>query len=320
MEFHSEEVDWEVGHARMCGTLLTPTASGPFPVVVMVAGSGPTDRDWNSPLLPGTNGSGRLIAEALAAQGFASLRYDKRGVGPHARENLHHFPGGASMVSHREDFAAAIEAVATRPRVRRDRVVGLGHSEGALHVLNYVRSDPLIRLHGVVLLAPPGRPVGMVARNQLARQAAPLPNGQRLLALYDEAVGRFLAGQPMNPDPALPDGVRQLLASLEAPLNLPFARELWSTDGALLLRLVRLPVLVMIGKKDIQVDWEDDGGPLAQAAALGSDVTLEFPPSANHMFKYEGRDRKDVTAADAAQGYNAPDAALDPTSLQTLVD
>jgi hypothetical protein len=84
----SSEVNWQLDSTTVYGTLVRPVGPGPFPAVVMVAGSGPTDRDWNSPLLPGTNGSARLLAEALARAGIASLRYDKRGSGPHARENV----------------------------------------------------------------------------------------------------------------------------------------------------------------------------------------------------------------------------------------
>src|SRR5215468_4318880 len=80
------EVTWQLDSTTMYGTLVRPAGGGPFPAVVMVAGSGPTDRDWNSPLLPGSNGSARLIADALSAAGIASLRYDKRASGPHVRE------------------------------------------------------------------------------------------------------------------------------------------------------------------------------------------------------------------------------------------
>ncbi len=74
----SIEVRWELDGITMEGTAVRPDGDGPFPAVVLVAGSGPTDRDWRSPLLPGTNGSGRLFAEAFADAGIASLRYDKR--------------------------------------------------------------------------------------------------------------------------------------------------------------------------------------------------------------------------------------------------
>jgi uncharacterized protein len=84
----SLEVTWPLGPTTVYGTVVMPEGAGPFPGVVLVAGSGPTDRDWNSPLLPGSNGSGRLLAEALGRAGFASLRYDKRASGPHVRETI----------------------------------------------------------------------------------------------------------------------------------------------------------------------------------------------------------------------------------------
>src|SRR5579872_2614298 len=100
----SSEVTWQLGSTTMYGTLVRPVGPGPFPAVVMVAGSGPTDRDWDSPLLPGT---ARLLAEALARAGIASLRYDKRGVGPHARENMQALMGKVSMQSFVDELAGA---------------------------------------------------------------------------------------------------------------------------------------------------------------------------------------------------------------------
>ena len=63
MREERQEVSWALGATTVYGTLVRPSGPGPFPAVVLVAGSGPTDRDWNSPLLSGTNGSARLLAE-----------------------------------------------------------------------------------------------------------------------------------------------------------------------------------------------------------------------------------------------------------------
>ncbi len=315
----SSEITWQVDAITMYGTLVRPEGDGPFPAVVMVAGSGPTDRDWNSPLLPGTNGSAALLAEALAQAGFASLRYDKRASGPHVNENLPAMIGKISMQFHLDELAGAVGALASQAGVRADRIFALTNSEGGLHALNYQLQSPTIPFAGLVLIAPPGRAVGAVARSQLAAQAAALPNGDALLALYDAAIARFMAGQPMAPDPGLPQGVQLLLQSLESPANLPFARELWAADAASLLAKITAPTLILIGKKDIQVDWQADGEPLQRAAEGHANVTFLFPEDANHVLKQELRPRAEVTAASVAESYNGPDTRLDPPSVASIV-
>jgi uncharacterized protein len=311
------ELSWPLDDTIMDATLVRPVGPGPFPAVVLVAGSGPTDRDWTSPLLPGTNGSGRLLAEALARAGFASLRYDKRVVGPHARENLQALFGRLSMQSHVDELASAVRTLASQASIRTDRLVAIGNSEGTLHVLSYQVQHPALPLAGLVLLAPPGRSVGAVARAQLAGEAARVPNGEALLALYDAAIARFLAGEPMAPDPALPPGVQTLLQSLEAPANLPLARELWRADAATPLRQVDVPVLVVIGKKDVQVDWQADGAPLQRAAAGHANVSFCFPANANHVLKEELRPRTALLLA-AMTDYNGPETRLDPEAVASL--
>jgi uncharacterized protein len=316
---HSE-VNWEVGPTTVYGTMVRPFGPGPFPAVVMVAGSGPTDRDWNSPLLPGSNGSARLIAEAFAQAGIASLRYDKRASGPHVRENLPLLIGKMSMQSHVDEFAGAVRTMASQAYVHDDRIFALANSEGTLHALNYQLHTPEIPFAGLVLIGPPGRAVGAVARSQLTAQASGIPNGDTLLALYDAAIVRFLAGEPIAPDPALPEGVQMLLQSLTTPANLPFARELWTADAAPLLKQVDVPVLVIIGKKDIQVDWHVDGEPLQRAAVGHKQVTFLFPENANHVLKQELRPRSALVPAEIAESYNGPDTHLDPQALTSILE
>jgi uncharacterized protein len=316
----SSEVTWPMGETTMYGTLVRPSGLGPFPAVVMVAGSGPTDRDWNSPLLPGTNGSARLLAEALARAGIASLRYDKRASGPHARENVPLLIGKMSMQSHVDELAGAVRVMASQEYVRSGRIFTLANSEGTLHALNYQLLSPALPFAGLVLIGPPGRAVGAVVRSQMAAQAAHVPNGEALLALYDAAIARFMKGVPIVPDPVLPQGVQMLLQSLETPANLPLARELWMANAAPLLRQVNVPVLVIIGKKDVQVDWQADGEPLQRAAAGHEEVTFLFPENANHVLKQELRPRSELVPAEMAESYNGPDTRLDPQALASILE
>jgi dienelactone hydrolase len=302
----------------MEGTLLRPAGDGPFPAVVLVAGSGPTDRDWCAPLLPGNNGSGRLFAEAFAQAGIASLRYDKRVSGPHAMENLPKLMGKMSMRSHLDELAGAVQMLATQEFVDSSRIVGLGNSEGTLHVLHYATSAQSIPFAGIVLAAPPGRPIQEVLLSQLALQAAQFPGGTELMSKVEEAANRYAAGQPMNPDPALPDTVKMVLASFETPANLPFAHELWVESACDSLANVHIPTLVLIGGRDVQIDARADGDPLQKEAAEMSNVTFAFPPNANHVFKEDDRTPAEV-AASPGNGYNEPGTHLDPDSVQTIL-
>jgi uncharacterized protein len=206
--------------------------------------------------------------------------------------------GKVSMQSFVDELAGAVHTLASQAYVCDGRIFALANSEGTLHALNYQVHNPAIPFAGLVLIGPPGRAVGTVARSQLAAQASGIPNGEALLALYDAAIARFLAGEPIAPDPLLPEGVQTLLKSLATPANLPFIRELWKADAASLLRQVDVPVLVIIGKKDIQIDWQADGEPLKLAAAGHKEVTFLFPENANHVLKQELRLREDVVPAE----------------------
>jgi alpha-beta hydrolase superfamily lysophospholipase len=316
----STEISWPLDDTTVYATLVRPAGPGPFPAVVMVAGSGPTDRDWNTPLLPGTNGSARLLADALAQAGIASLRYDKRPSGPHMMENMPPLIGRISMKSHLDELAGAVQTIAGQDYIRKDRIFALTNSEGALHALNYQVSNPAMPFAGLVLTAPPGQPVGAVGRAQIAAQLAGLPNGEALMAAYDDAIAHFVADVPFTPDPALPQGAQMLLQGLSTPANLPFARELWQADASALLRQIKFPVLIVIGKKDIQVDWQVDGEALQRAAAGRQDMTFLFPENANHVQKYEPKPRAELTPAEVMTGYNAPDAHLDEEALSGILN
>ncbi len=205
------------------GTLRTPD-EGASTVVLLVAGSGPTDRDGNNPLGVGA-GTYRLLAEALDRAGIASLRYDKRAIGssrlddPSTRADL-------TFDMYVDDAAALADYLAGEGF---RRVVVAGHSEGALIALCAAQRTEAIA--AVVSLAGPAYTVDEVLRVQLARQLAPAKRGERvdmtyrapeLQGLFDASVQRFLITH-MRHDPQ---------------------REI---------RAVACPVLVVGGDNDLQV-------------------------------------------------------------------
>jgi dienelactone hydrolase len=314
----SAEVTWQLDEITMHGTFTRPDGEGPYPAVVLVAGSGPTDRDWCSPLLPGTNGSALLLAEAFAEEGIASLRYDKRVSGPYGAENASRMIGRLSMASHLAELVAAVAHLVSLSSVDASRIVGLGNSEGALHVLHYATSTQDIPFAGIVLAAPPGRPIRDILHTQLAVQATKVPDGAELMGAVRAATERYESGRPMDPDLRLPEDVRLVLSSFESPANLPLARELWAEDATRPLSEVGIPTLVLIGGHDLHVDMHADGDPLQVAAGDMPHVTFAFPPTANHVLKEDTRSAAEVIAT-PGNGYNADGARLDPEALNTIL-
>ncbi len=315
---NEEAVSWDVDGIKVEGTLSLPAGPGPFPAVILVAGSGPTDRDWNSPMIPGSNGSGAQMAKVLGDKGFATLRYDKRASGPHLAENVQKLAGKVSMKGHEAELAGGVNLLAGRAEVDANHIFALTNSEGAVHAINYQNDHPQRPFAGMVLTAPPGRPTLQLARSQIAEQLAPVPGGDQILAAYNAAIDDFVAGRPVQIDPILPEGMKQMLQSITMPINQPFARELWVYDGAKELAKVDIPVLVVIGKKDIQVDWQLDGAILKKLSETHDNITVDFTENANHVQKYEPMPRAEITANHAMATYSAEGIPLDPDTVNII--
>lgn len=245
----NKEVSWKVLDIPIYGTITAPTDKEIHSAVIFVAGSGPTDRNWCSPLLPGTNGSAKLLAEALASQGFLTLRYDKLGSGPRVKENLSKFAGKLSMQIYVDELAGAVETILSEKNVDENNLFVLGNSEGTIHAVNYQLQAKRNRFRGLALTGAPGRSIGEVARNQIINQMKPLGNLETIMKHYDDAIADFQASKPVISDPSLPEGIKRLLQSLENPVNLPFARELWAYKLPGHIARVNEPILVVIGKK-----------------------------------------------------------------------
>ena len=275
MVVRSEEVAQDADGIPVRCTLTRPEGTGPHPGIVFVAGSGPTDRDWCTPLIPGTLCSGLLLADGDA------------------------------------DPA---------------RLYALASNEGAIHALNYqLRTPEGRRFAGLVLTGAPGRSIGAVARSQILAQMQGLPNGELLMRQYDAAIAAFEAGEPMHVDPVLPEGMRMLLGALPTPVNLPFAREIWTTNPAALLARVDEPALVVIGKKDIQADWEVDGGPLSAYATAGempvtvsADADAGIAISARTIHARRTGGRVDLMACHGSSGPLAEGRSRGPAGRREL--
>ncbi len=236
------------------------------------------------------------------------------------RENLPRLVGKISMQGHVNELTGAVTTLMSVPNIDPSRLFVLTNSEGAIHALNYQTGMPHRRFKGLVLTGAPGRPVGLVARDQVQAQVRSLANGGKIMKRYDACIAAFVAGKPIVPDASLPEGVKNLLAGLTVPVNLPFARELWLENPANLASQVSEPMLVLIGKKDIQVDWRADGGPLQTSTDKNGNATFAFPDNADHVLKYEPRPREKLVAAEVAAYYNAEGRVLDSDALSVITN
>lgn len=243
----------------LAGTLLD---AGPgAPAALIIAGSGPTDRDGNSPLGI-TASTYRLLAEGLAGEGITTLRYDKRGIAASAPAAV---PEAdlrfSSFVDDARAFADYLRAETGQPCVWL-----IGHSEGALIAQSVAFNDEGIC--GLVLVSGAGRPAAVVLREQLSA-TTPEPYLSQALTVFDE----IDAGRTVECPP--------LLASLCRASVQPYLISWFDVDPAALAAEETLPTLIVQGSTDIQTTVTD-----AQALhAADPESELVILEGVNHVLK-----------------------------------
>jgi uncharacterized protein len=243
--------------------LLTRVPDRDAPVVLIIPGSGPTDRDGNSPL--GIKAAPYLLlAKEIAAAGVSSVRIDKRGL--FSSKDAVADPNDVTVEDYVADMRAWIDAVCEATGQRG--VWLLGHSEGGLVALAAAQQAKSVC--GVILVATPGRPLGDVIKAQLRNNPANTP----LLAEADAIIDALAAGERV-------EAVPTPLAPLFAPAVQGFLISAFSIDPAKLARGIEMPLLIVQGECDLQVGVED--ALRLDAAAPGA--ALVRLPETNHVLK-----------------------------------
>jgi pimeloyl-ACP methyl ester carboxylesterase len=290
---HAQVIEEAWTEGGLHGTLAKPADHVRGPAVLIVAGSGPTDRNGNG---PGANpflktDSYRKLAEGLAASGILSLRYDKRGVGESralvTREDDVVFD---TFVS---DAITALRSLQKRPDV--SSIVIAGHSEGGLIALAAAARVPVA---GLVLLTTPGRTYLTLMRAQLKGQLPPDLDASANAILDSLAAGKRI------------DDLPQQLAAFFRPSVQPFLMSIGNFDPAAALAQTKTPALIVHAGHDLQVSAVDFD---ALRGARSDVQTLELP-DANHTLKQSPADRAGNLAL-----YRDPAAPLDPALMPALV-
>ncbi|WP_407315716.1 alpha/beta hydrolase [Pseudomonas sp. nanlin1] len=261
-------VELDTGHGILHGSLLLPRSEQPVPVVLIISGSGPTDRDGNNPE-GGRNDSLKKLALLLARNQIASVRYDKRGVAsgrvatPDERD--------LSVEGYVDDAVAWAQQLKSDPRF--GPLVILGHSEGALIA---TLAAPRAGAAGVISLSGSGRPMDQVLREQLREHlpAALLPRAEQLL-------DRLKAGQF---DPQVPPPLQVIFR----PSVQPYLVSLFRQDPAAAMGQLTMPALIVQGRNDMQVGIAD-----AQALHQAKpDAQLALIDGMNHVLRIVADNRE----------------------------
>jgi len=250
----------------LSGTLLVPDAKEPVPVVLLIAGSGPTDRDGNNPAMH--NDALKMLATDFAMNGIASLRYDKRGIAESA--------SAATKESDLRFETYIDDAVAWCNQLHEKRfsgVVIVGHSEGSLIGMIAAKKCGAA---GFISLEGAGFPAADILRTQLKTR---LPED---LNAKSEAILKSLeAGKTVDDTPPQ-------LAALYRPSVQPYLISWFRYDPAKEIAALKIPVLIIQGTTDVQVS-SDDAKRLAAANPKAKLVTIE---GMNHILKMVSGDLK----------------------------
>lgn len=266
------------------------------PVVLIIPGSGPTDRDGNNPLGV-TAAPYRLLAEALAEKQVSTVRIDKRGM--FGSKAAVADANAVTLSDYASDTHAWIEAI--RLRMGADCVWVLGHSEGGLVALTAAQQPHGIC--GLILVSTAGRPLGDVMREQLRANPANAPVLDAALAAIDSLeAGKRVDVAAMHP----------ALQQLFAPAVQGFLIDLMAADPAKLVKATALPVLIVQGGRDIQVS-EADAKALAAAQPKAKLVTI---PAMNHVLKAVDGDGREANVA----AYADPSLPVDPALVEAIAD
>jgi len=316
--YKDEEISFQSAAGTvLAGTLTIPAGNGPFPAALLVAGSGPQNRDeflaGHRPLL--------VLADALARKRIAVLRYDKRGIGKST---------GNFATATTEDFAvdaeAALEFLKGRREILKEQVGVIGHSEGGLIA-------PILAGKGgvawIVLLAAPGETgeKTMLAQSKAIAEAAGMPIAQveqslefdrKAYATVREERDSVLLEKKLDAM-VISSGMAEgaLPASVDAQIHMlssPWFRYFLDYDPLPALKKVKCPALVLNGSKDLQVSSAENL-PLIRKAleeAGNKEVTVKEMPDLNHLLQHA----ESGTPAE----YGAIEETISPDVLQLISD
>lgn len=271
------------------GTLTLPgNLKKAVPVVLLIAGSGPTDRDCNNAYGLKTNAF-KMLADSLTSKGIAVARYDKRGSGTNLKAAQTVLKPEAFVFDHYVSDAAGIIRQLQADK-RFSKVIVAGHSEGSL--VGMLAAEET-KASGFVSIAGAGRNIVDVMKEQ-GRSGG---NPKELQAEVDGALDSLRNGLMVHPK-------NPILKAQLSPKAQPALISWMKYDPAVVIKAFTGPVLIVQGKQDLQVAVTD----AERLKAARPDASLLLFDQMNHVLKnVEGTDK-----AENYKTYNKPELPIAP--------
>ncbi len=282
-------VKLETSSGNIEGTLLIPEIEGKITIALIIAGSGPTDRDGNNPIMK--NNSLKMLASGLAEKGIATLRYDKRGIGKSLSAGMKEID--LRFEFYVEDARKWIDLLSKDNRF--DEIIVIGHSEGSLIGMIASQTE---KVNKFVSLAGVGEPAGEIIRQQLAAQP-PIVLEQSLPIIESLEKGETV------------DTVPPMLSALFRPSVQPYIISWFKYNPQEELAKLDKPILIVQGTTDIQVTVDE----AEKLMKTNPNAEKQIIEGMNHILKDAVEDRNENILT-----YSQPDLPLKIGLIETIVE
>ncbi|HVU13571.1 MAG TPA: alpha/beta fold hydrolase [Phototrophicaceae bacterium] len=266
------EMPVTVGDLKLRGTITMPKGDGPFPAVVLISGSGGNDQDETI----GPNKPFRDLAWGLAAQGIATIRFDKRTYQPKAKIDLTTFTIKDEYI---DDSVAAVNLISSTAGIDPKRVFILGHSLGGYVLPRIAQAAPNVA--GMIIASGSVEPL----QDAIVRQT------QYVLSLSESTPE---ANATEDPQLAQVEAMRQQINAItpSTPKTTvvfgagpAYWLDLQNYNPVTLAASLPQPILVLQGERDYQVTMTDDFAKWQAGLADHKDTTFKTFPGLNHIYE-----------------------------------
>lgn len=262
--FVETKITLQTKTGEIFGTLTTPEKFDKIPVALIIAGSGPTDRDGNNPMMK--NNSLKILASELSKNGIATLRYDKRGIAESKGA------GKSESDLRFDDYVNdAKEWIQLLKKDKRfSRVIVIGHSEGSLiGMITGTTADKFISIAGA------GQSGDKILKEQLSSQPKEVQD------LSFPMIDSLKNGKTI-------DNVPPMLNSLFRPTVQPYMISWFKYDPQNEIKKLSIPTLILQGTNDIQVSVED----AKRLSNANPKAELVLINNMNHIFRIIDGDKQ----------------------------